>query len=110
MSNNKENPLRHPSREIADRSRAVQIAEILRGQDLSILQNVLKELGVGVVTPNTLAMQNKLLCDPIIWIEEDLESVTLDQWNGTRAYRSLSERSIEEGHEIKQALESMCEY
>lgn len=90
-------------------NRAALIVEILEGQDPSILQDVLEKLGVGVVTPHTLVMEDKLLCDPIIWVEEDLENVTSEQWHGTRAYKSLSERSIEEGHEIKQSLELMCE-
>jgi len=84
------------------------IVEILKGQDLSVLQDVLEKLGVGVATTYDVVRQEELLCKPIIWKEEDLESVTLEQWHGTRAYKTLSERSIEEGHEIKQALELMC--
>ena len=85
-----------------------KIVKKLEGTDLSVLQLVLQKLGIGVVTTYCVARRDEMLCDPIIWVEDDLENVTLEQWQGTRAYKTLNERSIEEGQEIKQALESMC--
>ena len=84
-----------------------QVVGLLKGND-HLLMRVLEELGIGVATTYDVVRQEELLCNPIIWKEEDLESVTLEQWNGTRAYKTLSERSIEGGHEIKQALVLMC--
>ena len=85
-----------------------EIVKKLEGKDLLVLQSVLQKLGIGAATPYTVAMQDELLCDPIIWVEDDLEGVTLEQWHGTRAYKALHDRSVDEGQEIRQNLESIC--
>ncbi len=73
-----------------------------------ILRRCVDELDIGVLTPSFSAMRTELICDPIVWVEADLETVSIEQWDATRAYKTLNERSIEEGQEIKQILESMC--
>ena len=85
-----------------------EIVSLLEGTDASALQLVVKKLGIGVVTKYVTVKRDELLCDPVIWVEADLENVTLEQWLSTRAYKTLKERSIDEGYEIKQTLESMC--
>ena len=85
-----------------------EIVSLLEGTDASALQLVVEKLEIGVVTKHITVKRDEMLCDPIIWVEDDLENVTLDQWNGTRAYKTLNERSVEEGQEIRQILESMC--
>lgn len=86
-----------------------EIISLLEGTDASALQLVVEKLGIGVVTKYHTVKSDVMLCDPIIWVEDDLEDVTLEQWYATRAYKTLNERSIEEGQEIRQILESMCE-
>lgn len=85
-----------------------EIVEKLKGKDLSVLQLVLQKLGIGVVTTYCVTRQDEMLCDPIIWVENDLEKVTLEQWHGTRAYKTLHERSVGDGQEIRADLERMC--
>ena len=85
-----------------------EIISLLEGTDASALQLVVEKLGIGVVTKYHTVKRDEMLCDPIIWVEDDLESLTLEQWHATRAYKTLNERSIEEGQEIRQILESMC--
>ena len=85
-----------------------QVVGLLKGND-HLLMRALDELGIGVATTCVAVRQDELLCDPIIWVEGDLEDVTLDHWLSTRAYKTLNERSIEEGHEIRQILEGMCD-
>ena len=85
-----------------------EIVSLLEGTDASALQLVVEKLEIGVVTKHITVKHDEMFCDPIIWVEDDLENVTLDQWNGTRAYKTLNERSVEEGQEIRQILESMC--
>lgn len=82
-----------------------QIVALLEGTDASALAIVARKLEIGAITRYEVYKEDELLCDPIIWIEEDLEECTLDQWYATRAYKTLTERSIEEGHEIRQSLE-----
>jgi len=82
-----------------------QIIELLEGKDLNVLAAIAKHFEIGAVTQYEAYRENELLCDPIIWLEEDLEDATLDQWNNTRAPKTLLERSIEEGHETRALLE-----
>ncbi len=89
-----------------------QVKNLLAGVSVEsaakILRRCVDELDIGVLTPSFSAMRTELICDPIVWVEADLETVSIEQWDATRAYKTLNERSIEEGQEIKQILESMC--
>ena len=85
-----------------------EIISLLEGTDASALQLVVEKLGIGVVTKYHTVKRDEMLCDPIIWVEDDLENVTLDQWHATRAYKTLNERSIEEGQLIRESLEWMA--
>lgn len=82
-----------------------QIIDALQGQNLNVLARIARHFELGAITQYEVYREEELLCDPIIWLEEDLEEATLDQWNNTRAPKTLLERSIEEGHEIRQWLE-----
>jgi|DEB0MinimDraft_10_1074344.scaffolds.fasta_scaffold153106_1 hypothetical protein len=82
-----------------------QIIELLEGQNLIVLARIARHFELGAITQYEVYREEELLCDPIIWLEEDLEEATLEQWNNTRAPKTLLERSIEEGHEIRQFLE-----
>jgi hypothetical protein len=82
-----------------------QIVALLKGADESVLSMVVDKLDIGVVTRHWVYMEDELLCDPIVWVEEDLEDCTMEQWGATRAYKTLHERSIEDGHETRQILE-----
>ena len=84
-----------------------KLVSLLEGDD-SLLMRALGKLNIGVATKYCVVKEDELLCEPVIWIEEDLEHVTLEQWGGTRAYKTLNERSIEEGQEIKHTLELMA--
>ncbi len=89
-----------------------QVKNLLAGGSVEsaakILRRCVDELDIGVLTPSFSAMRTELICDPIVWVEADLETVSIEQWDATRAYKTLNERSIEEGQETKQILESMC--
>ena len=87
-----------------------EIISLLEGTDASALQLVIEKLGIGVVTKHLTVKRDEMLCNPIIWVEDDLEDVTLEQWLSTGAYKTLNERSIEEGQEIRQVLESMVSH
>jgi hypothetical protein len=89
-----------------DRRIAEEIVRLLEGTDASALSHVVDKLDIGVVTRHFLYKESELLCDPIVWVEEDLEDCTIEQWEATRAPKTLHERSIEEGHEVR----SVCEY
>jgi|TARA_R110000751_G_scaffold141241_1_gene244839 hypothetical protein len=99
-----------------NKSPAVEAAEkvlkILAAIPLSdvkhVLLQVVKEHDIGVVLPGRCYEDDKLLCDPILWVEDDLEEVTLEQWHNGRWGKTLIDRSIEEGHEIRAICESMC--
>tara|TARA_B100002019_G_scaffold66497_1_gene57086 strand:+ start:481 stop:792 length:312 start_codon:yes stop_codon:yes gene_type:complete len=82
-----------------------QIVALLEGTDASALAMVARKLEIGAITRYEVYKEDQLLCDPIIWLEEDLEDCTMEQWCSTRAYKTLNERSIEEGHETRQILE-----
>lgn len=84
-----------------------EIVNLLEGTDASALNLVLEKLGIGVVTKHLVVKRNKLLCDPIIWVAEDLESITLSEWHAEQGYKTLNERSIEEGQQIRADLEWM---
>lgn len=81
-----------------------QIISLLDGETYA-LQLVAEKLGLGVVTKYHAIKRDKLLCDPIIWMEGDLEHCSLDEWNATRAFKILRDRSIEEGQQIRAELE-----
>jgi len=85
-----------------------QIVALLEGTDASALAMVARKLDLGAITRYEAYREDELLCDPIIWLEADLEDCTLEQWDASRAYKTLQERSIEEGHEIRQTLEWMA--
>ena len=82
-----------------------QIIYLLEGQDLNVLARIARHFELGAITKYEAYREDKMLCDPIIWLEEDLEDATLEQWNNTRSPKTLLERSIEEGHETRQLLE-----
>lgn len=82
-----------------------EIIGLLRGQDLNILARVARHFELGAITRYEVYKDEELLCDPIIWVEEDLEEATLEQWNNTRAPKTLLERSVEDGQETRQLLE-----
>lgn len=83
-----------------------KIAGDIEGKDY-VLKGVLKKLGIGVATKHSVIKEDELICDPIIWVAGDLESVTKEEWFEDRAYKTLSERSIEEGQQIRSDLEWM---
>ena len=85
-----------------------QIVALLEGTDASALAMVARKLDLGAITRYEAYREDELLCDPIIWLEADLEDCTLEQWGAARGYKTLHERSIEEGHEIRQTLEWMA--
>jgi len=82
-----------------------QIVALLEGQNLNILARIARHFELGAITKHEVYREDELLCDPIIWVEEDLEEATLDQWNSTRAPKTLLERSVEDGQETRQLLE-----
>ena len=82
-----------------------QIVSLLKGSDLAALTMVADKLDLGVVTRHWIYKESELLCDPIVWVEEDLEDCTIEQWGATRAPKTLHERSIEEGHEVRMLWE-----
>ncbi|MDB4490242.1 hypothetical protein N9045_01865 [bacterium] len=86
-----------------------EIIKKLEGTDASALKLVVEKLGIGVVTKHLVVKRDDLICDPIIWVAEDLESVTQEQWNMGRGYKTLNERSVEEGQQIRADLEWMVE-
>lgn len=88
-----------------DRRIAWEIVRLLQGTDAAALSYVVDQLDIGVVTRHFLYKESELLCDPIVWVEEDLEDCTMEQWGATRAPKSLHERSIEEGHETRKLWE-----
>jgi hypothetical protein len=57
-----------------------EIIGLLDGTDASALQLVIEKLGIGVVTKHHVVKRDEMKCDPIIWVEDDLEEVTLEQW------------------------------
>ena len=85
---------------------STDIAKQLEG-NTDVLTAVLRKLAIGCVTGYIVVKEDDLICDPIIWTVEDLEDCTPEEWFNTRAYKTLNERSIEEGHFIKQILEAM---
>ena len=99
-----------------NKSPAVEAAEkvlkILAAIPLSdvkhVLLQVVKEHDIGVVLPYGCYEEGELLCDPILWIEGDLEDVTLEQWHNQSWGKNLRDRSIEAGQEIRAICESMC--
>lgn len=86
---------------------AIDIAKQLEG-NTNVLTTVLRKLNIGCVTRYIVVKEDDLICDPIIWTVDDLEDCTPEQWFNTRAYKTLNERSIEEGHFIRETLESMA--
>ena len=84
-----------------------KLVSLIEGNN-SLLMRALDKLNIGVATKYCVVKEDKLLCDPVIWVAGDLDHVTLEQWGGTRAYKTLNERSIEEGQEIKHTLELMA--
>lgn len=81
-----------------------QIISLLDGETHA-LRIVAEELDIGIVTPHHVIKRDELLCDPIIWVEADLQNCSLDEWNTTRAFKTLHDRSIEEGQQIRADLE-----
>lgn len=71
-----------------------------------LLKEVVKQLQFGVVTEYHAIDECELLCDPTIWVADDLNEITLDEWNDhPSAFTVLSERSIELGDEVLRQLE-----
>ena len=71
-----------------------------------ILKRLVKQLQFGVITELHAIDQCELLCDPAIWVADDLNEITLDEWNEhPSAFTVLSERSIELGDEVLRQLE-----
>ena len=80
---------------------------------IKAIRLLMAEHNLAVVTTCNAVTEDKLLCDPIIWQKDDLEwrgsaGASIDEnfeaWGQTRAYKTLSERSTEEGWEILDCL------
>lgn len=71
-----------------------------------VLVSCLNEWDFGVVTQGQAILQNKMLCDPIVWVERDLETVSIEQWEDVGGRKVLKDRSIEFGQEVRQDIES----
>jgi len=73
----------------------------------SLLKKVVKHYEFGVVTPYHAIDDCELLCDPTIWVADDLKEITLEDWNDhPSAFTVLSELSIERADEVLRQLES----
>jgi hypothetical protein len=70
-----------------------------------LLRELVRQLGYGVVTPDSAYPVDTLLCDPVIWVDDDLEVVSYAEWDDA-AYKTMSQRLTEEGQEIKRILSS----
>ena len=79
-----------------------QDIENIKEQDLKTIRMLMNRHNIGVATPYSIHTQDRLICDPIIWLVDDLEDegITEDEWFEGRAYKTLHERSVEEGWEI----------
>ena len=82
-------------------------------QALNEIRTLMAEHDLAVVTTYNAVTADNLLCDPIIWEKFDLEGrgykeASIDEnfeaWGQTRAYKTLSDRSTEEGWEILDCL------
>jgi len=87
-----------------------QVKNLLAGVSVEsaakILRRCVDELDIGVLTPSFSAMRTELICDPIVWVEADLETVSIEQWEDVGGYKILNERSIELGQEVRTDIES----
>lgn len=71
-----------------------------------ILKRLVKQMQFGVITEHHAIDECELLCDPTIWVADDLNEITLDEWNDhPSAFTVLSERSIELADEVLRQLE-----
>ncbi len=71
-----------------------------------VLVSCLNEWDFGVVTQWLAILRNEMLCDPIVWVKEDLETVSIEQWDDVGGQKVLKDRSIELGQEVRQDIES----
>lgn len=71
-----------------------------------VLVSCLNEWDFGVVTQWSATLRNDMLCAPIIWVAEDLETVSIEQWDDVGGQKVLNDRSIELGQEVRQQIES----
>jgi len=79
----------------------------LESEDVGkVLISCLNEWDFGVVTQWSATLRNDMLCGPIIWVAEDLETVSIAQWNDVGGQKVLRDRSIELGQEVRQQIES----
>jgi len=77
-----------------------------REMQRSLLKKVAKHYEFGVITEHHAIDDCELLCDPTIWVADDLKEVTLDEWNDNpSAFTLLSELSIERADEVLRQLE-----
>tara|TARA_R110000824_G_scaffold272180_1_gene460693 strand:+ start:3762 stop:4076 length:315 start_codon:yes stop_codon:yes gene_type:complete len=71
-----------------------------------VLVSCLNEWDFGVVTQWSATLRNDMLCSPIIWVADDLETVSIEQWDDVGGQKVLKDRSIELGQEVRQDIES----
>ena len=71
-----------------------------------VLVSCLNEWDFGVVTQWSATLRSDMLCAPIIWVAEDLETVSIAQWDDVGGQKVLRDRSIELGQEVRQQIES----
>lgn len=71
-----------------------------------VLVSCLNEWDFGVVTQWSATLRNDMLCNPIIWVADDLETVSIEQWDDVGGQKVLKDRSIELGQEVRQDIES----
>jgi hypothetical protein len=71
-------------------------------ESIAIIRKHMAAHGLSVVTNTSSYKEEELLCDPIIWVDEDIANrCTMEQWCDLgRASKTLHERSIEEGWAI----------
>lgn len=79
----------------------------LESEDVGkVLVSCLNEWDFSVVTQYHATLRNDTLCEPIIWVEGDLETVSIEQWDEVGGRKVLRDRSVELGQEVRQQIES----
>jgi hypothetical protein len=72
-------------------------------KSIAIIRKHMALHNIAVVTKYSSYKEDEILCDPIIWVDDDIKDrgFTMDQWHSIdRSGRTLHERSTEEGWEI----------
>jgi len=74
--------------------------------DLStVLTRVISELELGCVTRWGIFTKEDLICDPVVLIQDDLDSCTMGQWLKADGYERLEEALSSEANEAISMIE-----